>query len=186
MADQEIIDPRTRDILNWIQEDLKIKLTKPGFRENLDDGVLLCTIANTLKPNSVTNYRSSPRMRVMKLDNISMFLGAAKSQFNVPSSLIFKVEDGLGESRSALDNILNLLLHLRQAATGGELAAGFEPPPDEEAVCEAAAVMCPWNGKRSQLAAHHAACHYIALQHVLSHILGRLETVERLLTQMSH
>lgn len=65
------VESKTKDVVAWIQGTLKIKLAKPSnFRENLLDGVLLCQIANLLKPNSVKRYHNKPRMHMMKMENI--------------------------------------------------------------------------------------------------------------------
>lgn len=64
------VEAKTKDVVAWLSTSLKIKLTKPNFRENLLDGVLLCQIANALKPNSVKRYHNKPRMHMMKMENI--------------------------------------------------------------------------------------------------------------------
>lgn len=64
------VEAKTKDVVAWITGTLKIKLANPKFRENLLDGVLLCQIANILKPNSVKRYHNKPRMHMMKMENI--------------------------------------------------------------------------------------------------------------------
>ena len=65
------IENKTKELVNWITGSLKIKLAKPNnFRESLLDGVVLCQIANSLKPNSVKRYHKKPRMLMMKMENI--------------------------------------------------------------------------------------------------------------------
>lgn len=65
------IEAKGKEVVSWLTNTLKIKLAKPGnLRESLLDGVVLCQLANSLKPNSVKRYHKKPRMLMMKMENI--------------------------------------------------------------------------------------------------------------------
>jgi len=110
------IEAKTKELTGWISNTLKIKLSKPNnFRESLLDGVVLCQIANSLKPNSVKKYHKKPRMLMMKMENIAFFLTAAKSRFNVPQATLFAPTDVHDDSDPAsLGKVLNVLLYIKE------------------------------------------------------------------------
>lgn len=72
------INSKSKEIVAWLTGPLKIKLSKPdNLRESLLDGVVLCQLANALKPNSVKRYHQKPRMLMMKMENIGASLDLA-------------------------------------------------------------------------------------------------------------
>lgn len=64
---------------DWIEQ-----ITGEGFAgetwaDSLKDGIILCKLANALKPNSIPKYNTNPNIPHKKMENISFFLKAIRS-----------------------------------------------------------------------------------------------------------
>jgi len=109
------IDVNSKEIKEWIEATLGEKLPKPGLRESLMDGVILCKLINVLKTSSVKRFHSRPRMMAMKIENIGFFLAACTSRFGLPQAMLFAPMD-LHEEKddpAIMRKVLGVLLHLK-------------------------------------------------------------------------
>jgi len=70
-------DPeKEKEVRRWIEAVTGSKFSSSNFQESLKDGVLLCQLANKIKPNSIKNINSG-KMPFMCMENIGEFLKAA-------------------------------------------------------------------------------------------------------------
>ena len=69
LADLEV---KTKIVTAWMEGLLKEKLPQQPLREVLLDGVVLCKLANAMKPGCIRKYHRRPKMLMMKMENIGM------------------------------------------------------------------------------------------------------------------
>lgn len=146
---EELQDMETKSkvVTVWIEALLKEKLPGPTLRESLMDGVVLCKLANVIKPGCIRKFHRRPKMLMMKMENIAFFLAVAKSRFSVPATVLFSPTDVHDDTEpTAMLKVLRVLLLLRQECLGdvqidsdllkaledSEAAAAGEPEPQPE------------------------------------------------------
>jgi hypothetical protein len=66
------VDNKSKIVEGWIQEVLKEQLVGPSLQDKLADGVILCRLANALKPGCIRKFHRSPKMLMMKSENIGL------------------------------------------------------------------------------------------------------------------
>jgi len=100
-------------------------MPKPSLRENLLDGVYLCTLVNVLVPNSLRKYHKKPKMLAMKMENIGFFLATCKTRLDLPPDLLFQPTDLHDDSpdSDSMRKVLNVLSFLQGDAD--------EPKPED-------------------------------------------------------
>lgn len=69
---KEEFDTKSVIVLQWLEETLKKTLAGTSFQQKLADGVVLCEIANIVKPNAIRKFHKNPRMLLMKKENIGI------------------------------------------------------------------------------------------------------------------
>jgi hypothetical protein len=69
------LDLKSKAILEWIQDLLKEQIPGNSLQEKLSDGVVLCKIANAIKPGCIRKFHRKPKMLMMKMENIAFFFG---------------------------------------------------------------------------------------------------------------
>jgi hypothetical protein len=65
------------EAMSEAQEWIEAILGEPfeaGFAASLQNGVLLCRLANTIKPKAIASYKSMPANPNQKMDNVGQFL----------------------------------------------------------------------------------------------------------------
>ncbi|XP_074614930.1 proto-oncogene vav-like isoform X2 [Acropora palmata] len=95
----------------------------------LRDGVLLCQVANRLRPNSIPDINMKPQMSPFYcIKNIRSFLAACSRDFRLTNEALFDVSELLDVSDFAkVIRTLSILSHTHYA-----ISAGFDPfPPDD-------------------------------------------------------
>jgi len=101
------LERKSKIILLWMEEKLKAPMPTGDLREALVDGVVLCKLANVLKPGCIRKFHRQPRMLMMKMENIAFFLTAAQTRFSVPQATLFAPTDIHDDSDPA--NMLKVL-----------------------------------------------------------------------------
>jgi hypothetical protein len=96
-------------VVEWMQELLKDPIPGHTLQEKLADGVVLCKIANAIKPGAIRKFHRSPKMLMMKMENIAFFLAIAKSRFNVPKEALFSPQDLQDEPTPDFANMLRVV-----------------------------------------------------------------------------
>ncbi|XP_068689749.1 proto-oncogene vav-like isoform X2 [Montipora foliosa] len=95
----------------------------------LRDGVLLCQVANRLRPNSVPDINMRPQMSPFYcMKNIRSFLASCSREFGLTQEALFDASELFDVSDFAkVIRTLSILSHTQYA-----IAAGFDPfPPDD-------------------------------------------------------
>jgi hypothetical protein len=96
----------------WVEAITQRKFTG-AFAESLKDGVLLCVLVNTIKPNTIPKFNLDPKMAIKKQENVSLFLKAVRSwgmkEFELFSTLDLTDEKNVrvvGQSLHALGRLM--------------------------------------------------------------------------------
>jgi len=135
--DEELADMtrKSKICVQWMEEKLGAPLPNPVLREALLDGVVLCKLANILKPGCIRQFHRQPRMLMMKMENIAFFLTACKTRLSVPQATLFAPTDVHDDSDPAnMLKVLRVLLLLRGDFPGTsteEAVVGEFEEPDE-------------------------------------------------------
>ncbi|ORZ11761.1 calponin homology domain-containing protein [Lobosporangium transversale] len=90
LREQQLQD-RFKAAQNFIERTVGQALPSSDLHESLKDGVILCRLANRLRPGTVEQI-SLKNLPFVKMENISNFLNAAK-QLGVQSSDLFQTVD---------------------------------------------------------------------------------------------
>jgi len=116
------IEEKVAIVVPWMEEKLGEKIPKKPFRELIWDAVLLCRLANVLKPACVRKINRNAKSKMMQIENGTFFLAACKSRLGVPQASLFQPSDIQDESEetglTSLRKILALLLQLRKEFPG--------------------------------------------------------------------
>jgi len=86
-------ETKSKIIVDWMKDLLKEDIPGATLQDKLEDGVVLCKIANAIKPGCIRKFHRKPKMLMMKLENIAFFLAVAKSRFGVPQTSLFNPQD---------------------------------------------------------------------------------------------
>jgi len=125
---KEELDNKTKIVTDWMQELLKEPVKGSSLKEKLLDGVVLCRVANAMKPGCIRKFHRSPKMNMMKSENIGFFLAACKTRFNVPQNTLFAPSDIMEAAEDGSDGamlrVLTVLLMVIKE--GGYVVAGLE------------------------------------------------------------
>jgi len=114
----EEVEAKSAEVGAWIESKLKEKLKK-GLRESLVDGVVLCKLANSIKPGCIAKYHRQPKLLMMKMENIGFFLTTCKTRFQVPSPMLFQPTDLHDDADVAsMRKVLNVLIFLKHEVCG--------------------------------------------------------------------
>ncbi|XP_078357536.1 proto-oncogene vav-like [Oculina patagonica] len=97
--------------------------------QSLRDGVLLCQVANRLRPNSIPDINMKPQMSPFYcLKNIRSFLSACSRDFGLTQEALFDANELFDVSDFAkVIKTLSVLSHTQHA-----ISAGFDPFPPED------------------------------------------------------
>eukprot|EP01099_Mayorella_cantabrigiensis_P008790 TRINITY_DN860_c0_g2_i1.p1 TRINITY_DN860_c0_g2~~TRINITY_DN860_c0_g2_i1.p1 ORF type:complete len:320 (-),score=155.74 TRINITY_DN860_c0_g2_i1:408-1322(-) len=107
----------------WLQNLLGLDV-EHDFFEALGDGVLLCSIVNTIKPGTIPKVNPSGRAKknkAKKMDNINNFINGAR-RIGVLKSYLFEVEEFVAHKRP--DKLIKCLLKLEEVAKKNGIEAG--------------------------------------------------------------
>ncbi|KNC86902.1 hypothetical protein SARC_00947 [Sphaeroforma arctica JP610] len=95
---RETHDPNMENnIIRWLEKMTEIKIVEDstisteGWRSGLEDGVLLCTLVNIIRPDTISAI-NEPTSKLAKLENLRSFQAGCK-QLNVPSDAKIHVSD---------------------------------------------------------------------------------------------
>jgi len=129
METQEITE-KSKLVLSWMAEKLGEAMPKKPFRELIWDGVLLCRLANVLKPGCVRRFNRTPRMLMMQLENGGFFITACKSRLGIPEASLFQATDIQDETEEtgliSLRKILDVMIQLRKEYPGANQSDTIE------------------------------------------------------------
>lgn len=91
---EEKRDPKQEEeALNWIEALLNQPLNKDqAYEDLLADGIVLCDLMNAIKPGSIKKVNRTSRLPFKLMENIGLFLDAARA-YGVPSSDLFQTVD---------------------------------------------------------------------------------------------
>jgi len=124
---------------DWLSNLLGLDVQDDFFAE-LGDGVLLCSIVNTIKPGTIKKVNPSGRCKkliVKKMENINNFLLGAR-RIGVFNSYLFEVDEFVAQKR--LDKLIRCLLKLEEIAKknginvseAGEIVLELQKKVEEE------------------------------------------------------
>jgi len=80
-------------VKEWIEGLLNIEFTKDSLHAELLDGTLLCRAMNKLKPGSIRNFYLNPRVTMLRIENIGLFLNACEAEFGFSPFQLFSASD---------------------------------------------------------------------------------------------
>jgi len=123
---REEVNEKSKLVVNWMQELLKEPIRGDTLQEKLSDGVVLCRVANALKPGCIRKFHRNPKMQAMKHENIGFFLTVARSRFNVSQGALFVPGDLLDPSENDAPILRVLTVLLTVIKEGGHNVAGLE------------------------------------------------------------
>lgn len=100
MANLKANEDQIRSIEQWLTSKLGVKNDGPSFCEWLKNGVILCRLANKIRPGSVrktqtvANVNSSDQLPPFKcMENVDAFLRACQLELSVPIIDLFTTVD---------------------------------------------------------------------------------------------
>lgn len=64
------LEAKSKIVCDWMQDLLKEPIPGKNLQEKLSDGVVLCKVANAIKPGCIRKFHRKPKMLMMKLENI--------------------------------------------------------------------------------------------------------------------
>jgi len=136
-------ETKSKIILDWMQDLLKEPIPGATLQEKLADGVVLCKIANALKPGCVRRFHRKPKMLMMKLENIAFFLAVCKSRFGVGQTSLFSPQDvhEISDDNSNMLRVLTVLMLLIKE--GGFKVDGLDLDSETAAPIEVTSVNIP-------------------------------------------
>jgi len=106
---------RASEAKEWIERTTGEQFPSTDFHESLKSGVLLCKLANKLKPGAVPRINNQ-RMPFMQMENISAFIAAAK-ELGVEDQYNFLTVD-LFEGKN-LSQVVTAIIALKRVMGGG-------------------------------------------------------------------
>jgi len=110
-------DPRSKEALDFLGSVLSQTIELDDFHSTLKSGVLLCTMLNKLKPNSVARINTS-KMAFKEMENLDAYIKACAT-LGVPSQYSFMTVD-LYEAKNLNQVVQNLMALKRQFGYGFE------------------------------------------------------------------
>ncbi|KAF9189075.1 hypothetical protein BGZ50_000975 [Haplosporangium sp. Z 11] len=113
LREQQLQD-RFKAAQSFIERTVGQRLASSDLHESLKDGVILCRLANRLRPGTVEQI-SLKNLPFVKMENISNFLNAAK-QLGVQSSDLFQTVD-LYEGKD-MNQVVSAILTLERVVGG--------------------------------------------------------------------
>lgn len=121
------------ELLAWVKDvtgkDISISGDMDNFYETLKDGVLLCHLVNSIKPDSIPDKKiNQSKMAFKCMENINLFLEHAR-QMGVPAQETFQTVD-LWEKQNLLSVAICLQSLARKAPKFGVKGMG---PKEAEA-----------------------------------------------------
>ncbi|CAB3978108.1 myophilin-like [Paramuricea clavata] len=116
-----------REALDFVQSKTGISCSG-GVHECLKDGVILCKLANALKPGSIKKVNES-KMAFKMMENIGNFLAVAES-LGVAKNDLFQTVD-LYEAQN-IPQVINGILAIKRKVTGGESTRNVRNFTDEQ------------------------------------------------------
>ncbi|KAF9414438.1 hypothetical protein BGZ94_000395 [Podila epigama] len=122
---EEQLQTRVKAAQNFIEKTLGITLPSDDLHESLKDGVILCKLANRLRPGTVQQI-SLKNLPFVKMENIGNFLLAAR-QLGVQSSDLFQTVD-LYEGKDMIQ-VVSTILTLERVVGGPARIANKEKHP---------------------------------------------------------
>jgi hypothetical protein len=70
------LETKSKIVCDWMQDLLKQPIPGKNLQEKLSDGVILCQLANAIKPGCIRKYHRKPKMLMMKIENIGMLISS--------------------------------------------------------------------------------------------------------------
>ncbi|KAG0346710.1 hypothetical protein BG005_000577, partial [Podila minutissima] len=122
---EEQLQTRVKAAQAFIEKTLGVVLPSGDLHESLKDGVILCKLANRLRPGTVQQI-SLKNLPFVKMENIGNFLIAAK-QLGVQSSDLFQTVD-LYEGKD-MTQVVSTILTLERVVAGTAWTASKRPGP---------------------------------------------------------
>ncbi|KAG0086361.1 hypothetical protein BGZ93_000159, partial [Podila epicladia] len=122
---EEQLQTRVKAAQAFIEKTLGVALPSSDLHESLKDGVILCKLANRLRPGTVRQI-SLKNLPFVKMENIGNFLIAAK-QLGVQSSDLFQTVD-LYEEKD-MTQVVSTILTLERVVAGTAWTASKRSAP---------------------------------------------------------
>eukprot|EP01128_Nolandella_sp_AFSM9_P012476 TRINITY_DN9319_c0_g1_i1.p1 TRINITY_DN9319_c0_g1~~TRINITY_DN9319_c0_g1_i1.p1 ORF type:complete len:833 (-),score=114.58 TRINITY_DN9319_c0_g1_i1:178-2676(-) len=98
-------DPQMEnDAIEWIEKVTKTPFPSPDFYSGLKDGVILCTLMETLRPGTVGRYTKSPKHYLEEKANINAYIASCE-KLEIPSADMVTPID-FSERKKDLNQIL--------------------------------------------------------------------------------
>jgi len=91
--DDEFYNYNVGVIKEWLEGLLNIDFTKESLHAELLDGSLLCRAMIKLRPGSIRNYYINPKVTMLRIENIGLFLNACESEFGFSPFQLFSATD---------------------------------------------------------------------------------------------
>ena len=67
-----------REAQEWIEAITQRSFAGASFAAGLKDGVLLCMLVNTIRPDTIKKFCISPKMAIQRQENVTQFLKAVR------------------------------------------------------------------------------------------------------------
>ncbi|KAF9374751.1 hypothetical protein CPC16_001096, partial [Podila verticillata] len=122
---EEQLQTRVKAAQAFVEKTLGVALPSSDLHESLKDGVILCKLANRLRPGTVQQI-SLKNLPFVKMENIGNFLIAAK-KLGVQSSDLFQTVD-LYEGKD-MTQVVSTILTLERVIAGTAWTANKRPGP---------------------------------------------------------
>jgi len=110
-----------QDLRHWIEGMTGEKFSSPAFGKALKNGIILCKLANAIRPGIVQKIQTSA-MPFVQMENINAFLQAEKV-LGVPTADLFMTVDLFEEKN--IGQVIRSLATLRRITAGGSSGASL-------------------------------------------------------------
>jgi len=91
--DEDLHNQHIAVIKEWLEGLLNINLAKENLHAVLIDGTILCRAMNVLKPGSIRKFYPSPKVNMLRIENIGFFLNTCESELGFSPFQLFSATD---------------------------------------------------------------------------------------------
>jgi len=89
---QEELKVQQQGVREWIEEMVGLDIEADEFLDALQDGVVLCSIANAISPGSIPKVHPAPKLAFKQIENITSFINACK-RFGLAPAVLFDPQE---------------------------------------------------------------------------------------------
>jgi len=89
---QEELKIQQQGVREWIEEMVGLDIEPEDFIDGLIDGVVLCSIANAIKPGTIAKVHPAPKTAFKQIENVTNFITACK-RFGLATAVLFDPQD---------------------------------------------------------------------------------------------